>query len=296
MKLTRVLQNTAAPISVVFYVGDTPTDATGVTVTITRADGTVLVNAGSTTHGATGEYKYTITQAHTGLLDDLRATWTGVIDGTTNTLTTFIEVVGGFVFSLPDARRSGLDAIAYSAQDIYDARSYAEDELENGLRFALVPRYAYESVPVKFGYVQLRPYVRTIRSATINGQALTTDDLTTLNERFVPGGDGLVPWTWGVGPWGCHSWGWDWPQWPQRLPHVLIGYEYGLDAPLAGAARAALELAGDFLGTSSADSIDPRATSIVTVDGTIQLSGSGGFGLRTVDSFVQRHMHTRAAL
>src|SRR2546421_1634830 len=144
--MDRVLQNTAAVIQNTFYVDGVPTDATAVTVTITRDDGTILVNAGATVHGTTGVYTYTLTTAHTGLLDSLTAAWTGTIGGVAQTVKTYVEIVGGFLFSIADARaRSTLaDTVTYPTANIVAARTWAETEIQNACGISFVPRYASE--------------------------------------------------------------------------------------------------------------------------------------------------------
>ena len=60
------------------------------------------------------------------------------------------------------------------------------------------------------------------------------------------------------------------------MPNIVIGYEHGADAPAPGASKAVLDEAVAYLGGSSDDGggIDPRAESVVTVDGTIRLRSS----------------------
>lgn len=266
--MDRVLINTSAPIQTTFAVDGVPTDATGsVLVTVTRGDGTVVTNAATATKPPTtiGIYTFTLTPTpHTGLLDTLNAAWTATIGGVVQTVTTTVEVVGGFVFSLAQ----GLKAMSGStAADVAAARTYAETELESALGFALVPRFALETKSVpghdsSYGCstrrdpaLRLRPFVRSIRSVTIAGTALTAPELAalTFDAGFVRG-----------------------YSWPTGYSNIIVGYEHGLATPPPGATRAALALAIDYLGGTTNSGIDPRAESIITVDGTVRLRAAAG--------------------
>lgn len=118
-------------------------DAVGaLTVGIARADGTVLVAAGTaTTHGATGIYTVTLTGAQTATLDLLTATWSEVGAGTHSTLH---EIVGGYLFSIAEVRAFTTlqDTVKYPNTAVIAARAEVEDELEQMREAAFVPRYA----------------------------------------------------------------------------------------------------------------------------------------------------------
>jgi hypothetical protein len=75
--MDRILQGTPAPIGVTFASAGAPVDPTppNVSVTITRADGTVLVDHLNATHNGTGVFGYQLSTAHTALLDRLTAVW-----------------------------------------------------------------------------------------------------------------------------------------------------------------------------------------------------------------------------
>jgi hypothetical protein len=139
----RVLRNTAANIQATFALDGVPTDAVGtVTVTVTRADGTVIVNAQAADKpaGTTGVYQYPLTPTHTALLDTLTATWTGTISGVAQTVQTVVEVAGGFAFSVAQARsvRPLDNATTYTTARIVEMRTLVEDALERELGYALV--------------------------------------------------------------------------------------------------------------------------------------------------------------
>lgn len=273
--MDRILQSTASTIQVTFNVDGVPTtSATAVTVTITRDDGTAMVTNAATTAGAgTGVYQYTLTAAQTAQLDVLTAAWSGTITGNAQTLKTTVEIVGGFMFTIDQARTAMGDA-TLSAAKIAEARTYAETELEGELNYAVVPRYARDTPIAGPSYgLWLRPFLRSVRGATVAGVALTSTELTSLvlNQGFV------------------YGFSWPRPLLSTTAPPspVTIRYEHGLDIPPPGATRAALAVAVEFLGGGTTGSIDPRAESIITDDGTIRLrSGDGPFTAPGVNAWV----------
>lgn len=267
--MQRIVVNRSFTLSKTFTSDGTPVTPTGTpTIAITRADGTT-VTASSVSGTGTGPYTATVTAANNNLLDTLTATWTATISGQANTYADTVEVAGDTLFSIAQAQ-----AILPSATvtQITDARVYAETELEKAIGFALVPRYSRETITVPYlvcrwqRYLRVKwPFIRTVRSATVNGTVLAAGDLTALafNQNFV--------------------FGYNWPSGGTWQPGtVVIGYEHGLDADndlTASARQAALALAVDYLGgtpAGSEGSIDPRAESIITVDGTVRLRSSVG--------------------
>ena len=266
----RIQQLTPSTISEQWYEDGAVVDPGTVTVGITRADGSTLVAAGTATNGTgTNPRTFNLSATHTALLDTLRVTWTSSTKGT---LTSVVEVVGGFLFSLADLRAVATDTVAYPVSKLSEARTYAESELEKAVGFALVPRYSRETITtsrqlgmtqpyVKTGW----PYVRAVRDATSSGSPLDASQIAqlTFTQNFVFG------YTW------PYTGVWNW-----TTGVVVIGYEHGLDADndlSPGARQAALALAADYLGVSTTDgSIDPRATRIITVDGEVQLRQSAG--------------------
>lgn len=266
MDLQRVEQNHTATLTKTFQVDGVATDPSPATATIqiVRADGTVLVPAGTaTTRTTVGTFTYNITTAQTGLLDNLTAYWTSSL----GVLKQQVEIVGGFLFTIAEAR-TAIGDTAYSATKIAEARTYAESELESALGYALVPRYARETLTGYAGSLRLRPYLRSIRSATVNTSALSAASLAELSFDTTGRVNGYS--------WSSYS----------DLGNVTVGYEHGLSFPPAGAKRAALALALDSLGTDTSG-IDPRAETIITVDGTIRLrNGSGPFSALGVNEWI----------
>jgi hypothetical protein len=258
--LERILQNTPGTLSQQWYESGVAIDPGTVTLGITRGDDTVLVAAGTATTGTgTAPRTFNLSTSHTALLDRLKVTWTSTLKGV---LVSYVEVVGGFLVTVADVLAEVPTA---TAATVADARTYAETEIERELGYALVPRYTLEK---RTGYsgqaLRVRnPYVRAVRSASVNGQALTASQL----EGLTFDANGFV-----LGyPWG--------PVWG-TLSNVTIGYEHGVDVPPPGASRAALDEAVAYLGGSTVNGggggIDPRATSVITVDGEVRLRASTG--------------------
>jgi hypothetical protein len=170
--LERIQQLTPGTLSQQWYEDGAAVDPGTVTVGITRADGTVLVAAGSSTAGTgTAARTFNLTTTHTALLDRLRVTWTSTLKGT---LVSYVEVVGGFLFSIADARAlKPLDsAVSYPTSQIVSTRLLAEQALEDACGVAFVPRYSLETVMYAGSPLVLKPQGQTIRTLTVRGDAV----------------------------------------------------------------------------------------------------------------------------
>lgn len=263
--MERVLQGTTATIGVTFQVDGNATDPapTDVTVQVTRSDGTDLLAPDTTaTRTAAGTYTYNLQTVHTTLLDQLTATWTS---GNLGTLTTRVEVVGGFLFSIGQLRAASptlQDPAKYPTGDLISMRTVVEDALESELGYALVPRFARSRTTND--YVKLKPYVRAIRSVTSDASTVDASMLTFSDTGFVTG----YRWR-GV---------------------TTVTYEHGLDGPSPRATAEALTLARSWLIRGP---IDDRVTTVSSPDtgitSVLAVPGRGGsiFGVPSVDAFVQ---------
>lgn len=278
-------QSTAATLRVVFTdeLGEPQDRAGGVTVGVTRANGTVLVASGTaTTHGTTGEYTLTLTPAQTSTLDVLTASWRDVANNVT--WTTQHRIVGGFFFTLGEARAHDdvLDnATAYPPALLAAKRSEVENEAEWICDRAFVPSYARVTVDGA-GTNELRlglHDLRSIRAITVydnladDGVDLTADELASIS--LLSGGvirrtDG------GVFPFGSLN--------------VVVEVEYGLDAPdnmMAGAAMTRLVSKVNERKTGIPD----RARSMTSPDGnSYELAGPDAYstGIDVVDAVYGR--------
>lgn len=273
--MDRVLRSTPATLSIAFEVDGVGTDPSpdSATVTIMRADGTPVVTAAAATGGAGGSFSYALSAAQMSVLDTLTATWVSAL----GTATTTVEVVGGFLFSISQARRRRplSDPVAYPLDDLLEARVFAEQELEDACGAAFVPRYALETIVARGQHAVRLAHrrVRVIRSVSIDGAVMNAGYLAALR---IEHGQLLS-----TGRWS---------RWPWDSAQIVIGYEHGYDTPPQGAGLAALDLARDrLLSDAGSSTIDPRATRIITDDGEIRLGTGGRFGIPTTDRFVRAH-------
>jgi hypothetical protein len=264
--MDRILQATPATISESWYQGATIQDPGTVAVTVTRDDGTVVTTG---TAGGTGAAPRTfqLTAAHTALLDRLTATWTS---GTLGTLTTVVEVVGDFLFTINEAHNAGLST--FTDDQIAGARTRVEQAIEDACGVAFVPRYDRATLNgdgtnlLRLG----RPYLRRIRWASTVISGVTTTlvpaDLSVLSVSTAGFVSGYT--------------------WPTGYGSVLVGFEHGMDRPPEPVRAAALDYAR-FLLTQDT-SIDSRAERLVTDDGTL-VFGSGATGLPSVDRVIDSY-------
>src|SRR5215207_8266692 len=98
MSLVRVLRTAKQTLTHIFSVDEAATDLAGAcTVTLKRLDGTV-VETTTAAHPGVGTYTYSPpAQAN---LDMLTLDWSGTLAGAAITIRDYVEIVGGFLFSL----------------------------------------------------------------------------------------------------------------------------------------------------------------------------------------------------
>jgi hypothetical protein len=268
----RVEQNTTPTVSFTYSVDGVVGDPTpdSATLTITRADGTVLHTAAATTNAPAGVFTYTLSLADTSLLDTLTFDWLIA----TQTFRTTVEVVGGFYFTIAEAKAL-TELASKSAAEIAAGRTLAEQAFEHATGYTFVPRYTRQTLSAVHGTVLRLPKrplrsIRAISETTSIGGTPTT--LTTTD--YAANADGIYrPATWTPGP-----------------NNVVVGYEYGADEPPERVKRAVLLLAKTWLTTGP---IDDRATGIPTDGGTIPLLTPGirgsTFGIPEVDAVVEQY-------
>lgn len=257
--MDRILQNTPATISATWYEDGEITDPGAATIAITRADGTTLVAADTATSGSgTAARTYNLTETDTELLDTLAVTWTSPTKGI---ISTYAEIVGGFLFTLAQARAltSLADEDTYPTAMLAEYRTLAEQAFEDAAGVAFVPRYTRETTyhPSRVPALNLKPRVRTIRSLSSDATELTS---TQLDELYTSPHGFVYP--------GTNS---------DFQNVVTVGYEHGYDTPPAAVSRAVLLLAKSWL-VSNDSPIDMRATQFSTEDGPINLATPGMFG------------------
>jgi hypothetical protein len=271
--MDRVLRGTVATASIVFYLDGVSTAPAGnaATVTITRADGSLVTEDEPAVHGTAGEFSHTFTADETGALDCLTLDWTASFAvGGPQTLTTRVEVVGGYLFSVSDARRDPdlADEADYPVEAIVEARTTAEQALERACGIAFVPRYTRETLSGNGRTVLALawPAIRRFRDATVDGATLG-ELPTVVGSRAYRSG-----------------------LWTAGFSNVTLGYEHGLDEPEGEVSRACLRLAKHILVDSPQDD---RALRIDTESGSMLISTPGmrgqRFGIPEVDAVVQAH-------
>lgn len=280
----RVLVNTPGLPDVQFLSGDEGQDADGaVTVTVTRADGSALATAAATV--SAGDGRYTFALAAQTRLDRLKLVWTGTFGGLPSSLTTYVEIVGGFYVSLAELRSSPNLGAAhkYDDVDLAEARAWFEDTFEDHTGVAWVPRSAREKVSAgRRGWVVLRRHpvraVTSVRSYTsaVDYSEFTADELADLDVSD----SGIVRRQW-LG------------SWPSGYRNLVVEYEHGYDAPPADICRAAVVGIREGLLTNKVGS---RQFSVATDQGIVReavASERYPFGVPFVDAVANRHRSHR---
>jgi hypothetical protein len=271
----QILRNTGALLSQTFYADEEPVDADGaVTVTVTTADGTV-VSTGPATSAGTGSGEYVYSLAPRSVLGLLTLTWAGVFSAVAQSLTSTVEVVGGFYVALAEIRAlPGMaDTGKYPTADLVKARQWFETRFEEHTGMAFVPRAATDRLSGRCSTLMLPHWpvrsiiaVRSYTSPTVN-VAFTVDELADL---LVDSG-GMVQ---------RYSTGW----WPLD---VEVDYEHGQQAPPADVKDAGLVAIREKLLEDVSGARGNRQFSVATQDGIVRSSTPGDdrpFGLPVVDS------------
>lgn len=278
MSLLRVLTSAQVTISHTFYVDETPTDAAGsVTVTVKRLDGTTVATAAAAHPGAMGVYTYALpAQAN---VDTLTVDWTGTVAGAAVTARDHVEVVGGYLFGLAEARAlpPALDATAYPTATLAAARTLVEQKAERIAGRAFVPRFARREVSVRNGVAVLPNIdVRAIRSVRI-GSGNPTAPLT--YEAYTTYG-------WEGGPRGMLVTGFN-----DYAVSAIVEYEHGMDYPPEDVRRAAMHHLRAELSSGN-NGIPARATSFTVTDGGVYrlaTPGERATGIPEVDAVYQAY-------
>jgi hypothetical protein len=265
----------------------TPVAASGaLTVAVTQADGTVVLAAGTaTTSPNTGVYTVTLTAAQTAALNLLTAVWTDAGNG--RVTTTKHEIVGGYYFSISDARTSNNSLIADTAKYpdalLLSTRQEVEEEAERICDVAFVPRYRREILDglatpeIILGANMIRT-VRSVKIYPIPGgtqfTALTAAQLSGL--RWDP--DGMLHRT-------------DFGFFDEGRGNIVIEYEHGWDQPPADVRRASLTRLRSRLNFE-VSGVNERATTFTADNGqSYKLATADAFstGIPDVDAAYDRY-------
>jgi hypothetical protein len=274
----RVVRNRSFTLYKTFYVDGAAADPTGTpTVTVTRlSDGSVVTTGAVTNEAAAGTWSVTVAATVNTLLDTLTVDWSGVVNGTAQEYLDTVEVAGGTLFTLAEARAFGITTGTAVDADVMDMRTTVEQEIEKACGCAFVPRYALETLNGSgSSSILLRPLISRVRSATVDGSAFSAGDLTGLSL-------GLTGTVYSASrTWSCGS------------SNVVVGYEHGYGDTPHGIKRAALILAKDWLGGRNSP-IDERATTFGADNGisySLAVAGRNGshVGIPEVDATIDRY-------
>jgi hypothetical protein len=274
--MQRIVQGLSATLSHTFYVDGVATDPSPATatVTITRDDGTAVVTAQAATRTAAGVFTYTLTPTHTALLDILTVGWTATFGGQPQTFTDVVEVAGGVLFTIAQARalKPLQSTTDFPTAAIVEARTMIETALEDACGVAFVPRYAKGTFNgTGRSTMLLPPRVRAIRSTTVDGVAVSAPYLATM--RMLSTGELYYPSFWTSG-----------------FANYELAYEWGYDFPPPRVSQAALTWAKAWLVKGP---VDERWTSMTSEDGTYALSTPGmrgaNSGLPEVDQTIHEY-------
>lgn len=291
----KILRTAAATLSHVFYTPgtETATDPTGTpTYAVVDAAGGAVTSGNATVIGG-GTGQVTAALAGQAQLGRLTVTWTGTVAGASLTETEVVDVVGGFFFTLAEARNSDVslaDTQKYTTDALAWARDATEAECELICDRSFVPRYVRQTLDgtgtsslVLQGPGEDRSFrdFRTLRSLAVAPQvdetfvAFSTAELADVAVEF----DGTMHRASG----DIFTGGWR---------NVQAAYEYGLDAPIpADLKEAALIRFRTWLNLRRSG-IPDRVTSYTAVDGgsyRLALPGAYATGIPDVDAVYSRY-------
>lgn len=285
--MTRVLRTASAVLTNTFYSpdGETPEDSTTtVTVAVTDANGSAVTSGNATLDGGgTGTYRFSLPAQPQ--LQLLTVAWSATINGAAVVEYSEVEIVGGFFFTIAKARASDsslADSTKYPTEDLVAERIQVEQECEEICDRAFVPRYRRALLDGSGTDELLLPDcdIRTIRSVKVAPRAglafvaFTAGELAALvarDNKVLRRADGN--------------------SWTSGEANVLIEYEYGLTAPPADLARAAMIRLRSRLNLSKSK-IPDRAISFTSAEGgTYRLSTPAAYrtGLPEVDAAYARY-------
>jgi hypothetical protein len=274
MTVQRVLRQTQAQPEVTFYVGTVATDAdAAVTVTITRADGTVFATDAATTHIGTNTGLYRYTLAPQTALELFTFDWKGTFGGVVQHVTSQVEIVGGYVVALADLKAESGMGTKTDAQ-LAEARQWFEDAAEAYCGVAFVPRYAREVLDGDgtFELGLIHPFPRSVLSCKVGGITQTGTSTWDLYE------EGLIARDSGSFAVGRRN--------------VEITYEHGLDTVPSDIRDAALTaIRSNVLGGGSAGGGIPAGVTQLATDAGVMTFGrrTFPFGIPEVDTVLSAH-------
>jgi hypothetical protein len=282
MALTRILRTAKVTVTHSFYAdeGKVDVDSGNVTATLKRLNGT-LIEAVTAGHSGLGDYTYPVPAQ--ALLDTFRLEWSGLFGGVTVTAVDYVEVVGGFLFGIAEARqrhRFLADVNRYTAADLAAKRIEVEQEIENICGQAWVPRFARYALSGR-GYEQLATpatMLRALRAATIGGVALTQPELDAVSLTD----SGILRRPTGT-------------PWPAGYRNVIVEVEHGNDYPPEPIKEAGILRLRSRVSMTTTEIPDRAISYSVAEGGTYRLSTPGRTrtGIPEIDGVLERPGWTR---
>ena len=280
MSTIRVLRTAPATLTKPVTVDEVLTDASaGMTVTARRLDGT-LVSTGAAGNPSVGTYTYVLPGQAT--LDTLDVSWVGIVGGSTVTLTDRVEIVGGFIFGLAEARGSDSslsDPLRYPTSALADKRLAVELECEKICGWAFVPRYTRVTASGTGTNVLTLPIqkLRTLRELSTRYQPGVTTVVTALTDIAVEPGGQIVRYDGGIFPAGTSN--------------IVVGVEHGHDYPPEDLKDKAMYRLRSMLNLTRSG-VPDRVSTYSTPDGAhyrVVLPRRGSTGIPEVDAVYQRY-------
>lgn len=277
--MQQFLRNTNVIPGIVFSAGDA--DST-VTVTVTTEKG-VQIASGSATHQAgptDPEGFYTFQLAPQTQLNRLTVAWSGTWAATAQTVRTYVEITGGRLFSVGEARayrdQQLADTDQYSDDAIREAHDRIADDFQNACGTPFFPRYEHEFLSADrrgVGTLWL-PWKRPLSliSMTVNGTVLSAPELAEIVLESTGRMSRTAGWSFSLAP-----------------NTVEVEWERGYQYPPEPIKRAALALAHYELVSSE---ITDRMVSFANDLGTVRLSTPGPnapTGIPLVDATLTRY-------
>jgi hypothetical protein len=273
-----VLRNTRAVLSVAFSAGDADGDA--VTVNAVDASGRPVVTGASAVPAvASGVYTYALSPQPA--VASLTLTWAGSFGGVAQSIRSRVEVVGGYLFNLAQARvfDDGAlgDVTKYPDATIREVRAGITEFFRDVAGRSFVPMYGREAVDgTADGRLFLRAKgVRSLLAASVAGTALTVDELAAV----------------GVYDSGMLTRSNGWNAYTPRA--VVVEYEYGDEFPPWAIHEAALVYLRYLLVSSD---LSDRTITFTNEAGTVRNAVASiryPTGLPTVDAMLGRYSRKR---
>lgn len=275
----RILIGTTATLSWQAVDGDgEPVDPGVSTVTVRDGAGVAIATDQATTGTSTDPRTFDLDASDNQTLDVLTATWT---DADGNDRSTLVEVVGGYYFSVAEARSlegSLVDVTSYPTADLIDARWEVEATFEEIVGYAMEPRYrkvvtgGSNTRELFVGDSHIRQ-VRSVRVYTDRINYTTFSDAQLDQVEFDPERAVL-----------CYPGGW----W--TTGNVVVEYEHGLDSLPRFLKRHAVTYLRHLLNQNRSG-IPDRAERYQPVEGGtyfLSMPGRDKTGIPEVDAALQR--------